>query len=147
MKKIISYILVILWMILIFYLSSQNGSVSSTSSSGILNNILNLLNKIFTFDKETVLSIIHGPMRELMHSFEYFILAILIVNLLKQYNLHNIILITVMISFIYSVSDEIHQLFVIGRTFEYFDIMMDFIGIIVGSFIGNKIIKNKIYER
>ena len=39
--------------------------------------------------------------------------------------------VTIMFAFLYSVSDEIHQVFVPGRTFEYLDILLDLLGTIL----------------
>ena len=75
-------------------------------------------------------------LRECMHSLEYFVLAILIMNLLRIYNVKsNLLFISVGLCFVYSATDEIHQLFVVGRTFEYFDIFMDFVGALIGSLL------------
>lgn len=135
MKKIISYILLFVWLILIFLLSNQSGNISSSNSQAVLYH-LNM--------NENAINIVHGPLREFMHGFEYFILAILIVNLLKQYKMDNIIIISLMLCFIYSTTDEIHQLFVIGRSFEYKDVLYDFIGSFLGTIISNKLIKRLI---
>lgn len=35
---------------------------------------------------------------------------------------------------LYAFTDEIHQLFVVGRTFSYFDIFIDITGILVANF-------------
>lgn len=148
MKKIISYILLIIWLLVIFYLSNQIGDVSGSESSGIIYNILNNIYNLFNIDKTNLINIvqqINNPLRELMHMLEYLVLAVLTINVLKQSNTkENIIIISIMFCFIYATSDEIHQLFVPGRAFEYFDIFMDTLGAVIGSIIGNKIIKEKL---
>lgn len=146
MKKIISYILLIIWLFIIYYFSNQTGDISGDISSGIIYKTIEFVYNLFSIDtsnlKEFVL-IIHNPLRELMHLLEYLILSLLIVNLLKQYGIKNVILASIMLCFIYSVSDEIHQLFVPGRTFQYLDIFMDVIGAVIGAILGNKIFKEK----
>lgn len=146
MKKTMAYILLILWMILIFYLSSQTGVVSASKSGGITYNVLNIIYNTFNIDNSNIASIvesIHGPLREVMHMLEYLILGILTINILKQYNIkYNLVILSIMLCFIYATTDEIHQVFVPGRTFEYFDIFMDMIGTIIGSLISNKIIRS-----
>lgn len=147
MKKKISYILLIFWLFVIFYLSSQSGNISGNISGGIIYNALSFVYKLFHLDTTNLFEIvkyIHNPLRELMHTLEYFILGILFINVLRQSNIkENIVIISIMLCFIYSATDEIHQLFVAGRTFEYFDIFMDNIGSILGTLLFNKII-NKI---
>jgi VanZ family protein len=138
-KKIISYLLLIFWMYVIFYLSNQTGTVSGLESSHILYNVLSFFH-ISNID--SVIEIIHNPLRECMHAFEYFILSILVINILNQYNIKkNIIIITVCLCFIYAVTDEIHQIFVPNRTFEYLDITLDLIGALLGSYLFEMIIK------
>lgn len=132
-KKVISWILLIIWLFIIFYLSNQTGSISGGNSSHIIYNILSFF-KISNIDN--IIEIIHNPLRECMHAFEYFVLGILVINLLKQYGVKkNIVLISILLCFIYSVTDEIHQLFVPNRTFEYLDIFLDLIGSLLGSYI------------
>lgn len=139
MKKIINYILLILWLFFIFYLSSETGSVSGANSNIIIYNTLNVIYDIFNISKDNLLNTVDKIvpiLRECMHSLEYFVLAILIMNLLRIYNVKsNLLFISVGLCFVYSATDEIHQLFVVGRTFEYFDIFMDFIGALIGSLL------------
>ncbi len=94
---------------------------------------------------ESFVKHIHGPLREVMHMLEYFVLGILIINILKQYKIkYNLVILSIMLCFIYATTDEIHQVFVPGRSFQYFDILMDMIGAILGSLLANKIIKNEV---
>ena len=89
MKKIINYILLILWLFLIFYLSNETGSVSGANSNTIIYNTLNVIYDIFNISKDNLLSTVDKIvpiLRECMHSLEYFVLAILIMNLLRIYN-------------------------------------------------------------
>lgn len=145
MKKNISYFLFIFWLFVIFFLSHQSGAVSGNESGGFLYQIFNFIYQIFdinTANLKEFIELIHNPFREMMHMVEYLILAILLINVLKQKkSKEKIIVITILFGFIYATTDEIHQIFIPGRTFEYFDIMMDMIGTILGSLIGNKIIK------
>lgn len=132
-KKIISYLLLLFWMGLIFYLSNQTGSVSGTESGHILYNILNFFH---VSNIDSVIEIIHNPIRECMHAFEYFVLGILVMNVLSNNNIkNNIIIISVSLCFIYAITDEIHQVFVPNRTFEYLDIFLDLVGSLLGSYL------------
>ncbi|MDD3453486.1 MAG: VanZ family protein [Bacilli bacterium] len=143
MKKIISYILLFIWLFIIFYFSNQTGNISGSSSGTIIYNILNYIYNVFHLNTTNLINIVetlHNPIRELMHLFEYLILGILIINVLKQHNIENkLIIISFCLCFIYATTDEIHQLFVKNRTFEYFDILMDMIGSIIGILIYRKI--------
>lgn len=131
-KKIISVILVLLWAILIFFLSNQTSDVSGNESKAIISSVMNVDN----------ISFVDNIFRETMHFIEYFIFGMLIINCLIQYKVDKKILSAIMIAFIYCVSDEIHQIFVPGRAFEYLDIFLDSSGAIFGIFIYNLINKN-----
>lgn len=123
MKKIVSIILVILWMLLIFIMSSFDANESSDQSGFIVNIIAN----IFNINKIDTLSFI---IRKLAHFTEYFILGLLVYNLIRNYN--SKIYLSVLICIIYALSDEIHQIFVPGREFKLFDIFVDSVGSLLG---------------
>ena len=124
MKKIVSLILLIIWIIIIFMLSNQNG-ISSTSSSNI---IVNFLYDIFKIDKDILIFIV----RKSAHIFEYFVLYLLTYNCFKNYNVKNIIIISIIFCILCSSLDEVHQLFISGRTGKLTDVLVDSIGIILG---------------
>lgn len=141
MKKLLSYVLLIFWMIIIYLLSNQTGSMSGSNSGKIIYNTLKCIYELFHINTDNLYNIvefIHSPLRELMHMLEYLILSILIYYVLSNYNSDNKFIISVMFCFIYATFDEIHQIFIPNRTFEYFDIFMDIIGAIIGIFISSK---------
>ena len=125
MKKKISIILVILWMILIFIMSSFSGNDSSNQS----NFIVDIISNIFNINNIELLSLI---IRKLAHFTEYFILGILVYNMI--YNLNKKKYISIIICILYAISDEIHQLFVIGRSCKFIDILIDSCGSITGIY-------------
>jgi len=70
--------------------------------------------------------------RWMLHIIEYAILSLLLYRALiktkfKKYNFA----LAVIISVLYGLSDEIHQLFVLGRAFDVFDLIFDFIGAVL----------------
>ena len=133
MKKKTSIILVIIWMIIIFIMSSFNADTSSSQS----NIIVNFISNIFNINNINLLSFI---IRKLAHFTEYFILGILLYNcfiISFRMNLYVPIIICIM----YAISDEIHQLFVSGRCFQLRDIIIDTCGSITGIYLLKKIIK------
>lgn len=134
MKKVIYPLFLILWMVIIFYLSHQSGDISGGSSSGILKSCLEIFYNIFNLSKdnlEFVYKSLHHPIRELMHSIEYSVLAFFTIKTIISLNIKgNKYLLTILFCFVYAAFDEVHQAFIPGRTFEYFDILMDIIGII-----------------
>lgn len=148
MKKVISYLLFIFWLFIIFYLSNQPGNISGGESSHLIYNTLHFIYTCLNLDTShlnEIILIIHNPLRECMHSLEYLILGVLTINLLIQTQVkENKIIITILFCFIYATTDEIHQLFIPGRTFEYFDILMDMVGTLIGTLITKLIWKHKI---
>ena len=148
-KKIIMWTIVILWMSLIFYFSSLNGSESTNQSKGFLyntiGNIIDIFDKnINDLEKDELINKLDHPIRKIAHGSVYFILAILVCFSLSNYNLDikKFIIISFLICFFYSISDEIHQLFVLGRSGEIKDVIIDSIG----SFIGIMIFKRIRYK-
>jgi len=70
--------------------------------------------------------------RWLLHIIEYAILSLLLYRALIKTKFKNYSLIlAVSISTLYSLSDEIHQIFVIGRSFDVLDLIFDFTGAVL----------------
>ena len=157
-KIVISWILVILWMITIFYLSSMNSEVSNTKSKTTINKVvtttIETTNKDISQDKvNSIVNILNKPLRKCMHSIVFFILVVLLINAFYNTNIRNYkaYVFSIIISFIYACTDEYHQLFVLGRTGQFTDVLIDTIGVLLGClvFYGvyrviNKNRKNKI---
>lgn len=127
MKNKLNIILVIIWMLLIFIMSSYNATESSEQSGVIVKFIANILN----INNLELLSLI---IRKLAHYTEYLILGLLVINLLKDYH-HKYLVISIIICILYATSDEIHQLFVPGRSCQFLDILIDTLGSITGTYL------------
>ena len=65
------------------------------------------------------------------------------INCLKDYKIKKIFIVSILLCILYSCTDEIHQLFVSGRSGSIIDVMIDCIGIILGTFV-YKLFKKKI---
>lgn len=131
-KNKISLLLVILWMIFIFVMSSFD----ATSSSNQSNFIVDIITSIINIKDIGLLSLI---IRKLAHFTEYFILGILVINFIIRYDKK--IIIAILLCIIYATSDEIHQIFVPGRSFQIIDIMIDSLGSIMGIYLYKLITK------
>ena len=121
-------------MIFIFIMSHSNGLESANQS----NFIVNFINNILKLENTELIGTI---IRKLAHLFEYFVLGILMFNCLKRYNIKRIILISIVLCFIYAITDEIHQLYIPGRSGNLIDVMIDAIGSYIGM-MSYKIILN-----
>lgn len=125
MKKIVNLILLIIWMILIFTMSSFNAIESSNQSGSIVMFISNILN----IDDLEFLSLL---IRKIAHFTEYFILGILTINCFKDYKLNNIFIYSLLFCIFYACTDEVHQLFIPGRSGNILDVLIDSTGSILG---------------
>lgn len=132
--RILFIILLILMYIIIFYFSSQNGDESSNLSGGIVRKILYSIGLVDNLEVESILEIV---IRKIAHFSLYFICGILAMSIMITYDFSNKfrILISFGTNVIYSVSDEIHQMFVPGRTGKIMDVFIDSFGIICGTLI------------
>ncbi len=131
MKKIISWILVALWLYVIISFSNQTGG----ESGGISGKIVQIIIDIFNINNtESTFSTLQFFVRKLAHLTEYAILGILIFNAL--YNTINNLKLIVIISFVccalYSIIDEINQLSVAGRVGSFKDCLIDSTGALLG---------------
>lgn len=135
MKKI-NILLVILWMIVIFSFSSDIGSESSSKSDGLTKHIVDFISDITNIEASSVEDTITLIVRKGAHILEYLILGILVINVLKDYYDINYkyCLIGLLICYIYACSDEVHQLFVPGRSGKIIDTFVDLVGSSIGVF-------------
>lgn len=136
MKKQLSIILVLIWMIIIFIMSSFNAEDSANQSNFIVNIIANILN----INNIELLNLI---IRKLAHYIEYLILGILVINMFIKNNIPKSYLISIIFCVIYAISDEIHQFIIPGRACQIKDILIDSIGSITGIYLYKLISKRK----
>lgn len=140
---IISFTLVILWMIVIFCFSNMNSKISNEKSKGTIFNIVNIIidtstdlglikENIPKEERKEIVNRLNMPLRKVMHFSIYLVLALLLINALNKTSIKKIYIISFMICFIYALLDEYHQTFVSGRTGQFRDVLIDSFG----SFIG-----------
>jgi VanZ family protein len=136
MKRVILFILIIFMMVLIFKFSSSNGEDSTKQSMGLIGKtigvIAEIINPDITEEEKLVLyEKYHVPVRKLAHISEYFILCLLVCMFLCTYNISykKIIVYSFIFCFLYACSDEVHQLYVPGRSGNIKDVFIDSIGI------------------
>ena len=148
MKKTISFIVLILWMIVIFSFSSADANKSTGTSDKVITTMIEIKDKITNNEtpnneKEIIVKNSSFYIRKIAHITEYLILGFLMFNLLKQYSVTNIYY-AIGLSILYSCTDEFHQLFINGRSGSIRDILIDTIGILIGTYLYKLLfIKNK----
>ncbi len=141
MKKIILYILVIIWMVVIFMFSNQKSDESTKQSSRVIDLIITVTEKINNkkltdIERENIYNVLSHPVRKLAHVTIYLILGIIVCNIVLLYkiDLKNILLLSILFCILYSISDEIHQIFVSGRSGNIKDVIIDTCGSYLGIF-------------
>lgn len=117
LKKVISIILVLIWMISIFSFSNQQGESSSFTSkkvSKIIVNIIDIKHEYNEEQKQEIASNIEPYIRKLAHFSLYALGGVLLMNAVRLFLLkENIqILISSSIGILYAAIDEIHQLLI-----------------------------------
>ena len=139
MKKIISFIVLILWMIVIFSFSSADANKSTGTSDKVITTMIEIKDKITNNEtpnneKEIIVKNSSFYVRKIAHITEYLILGLLMFNALKQFNILNIYY-AIILCILYSCTDEFHQLFINGRSGSFRDILIDTIGILLGTYL------------
>jgi VanZ family protein len=128
----ISVMLVIGWMALIFYLSSQPASQSNELSNRVTEVIVETIEKVAPeIASNWDLKESNHFIRKNAHFFSYFVLGVLVMNALYQKGYRKFVL-SLIICILYSISDEIHQTFVPGRGGNIIDVVIDSSGSLIG---------------
>ncbi|BAH08416.1 VanZ family protein [Clostridium kluyveri] len=143
MKKI-KWILVVLWMVVIFIFSNESSTMSNEKSRLFIYLIQTLgldLNAFFG-------NLSNFMVRKASHFLEYFILAILLFNIIKgKFEIKKVFIISIVIVVVYACTDEIHQIFIPGRTARIKDIFIDTVGGSMGLLVSYFINKKIFYEK
>lgn len=138
-KRLYNSILVVIWMIVIFCFSAQTGVKSTKTSNVVTSMVVNVTTNVSKQEitREEAKKRVEDStflIRKLAHFTEYLILGILIIRLLRTYGKLNVrmIITAIVICFLYAASDEIHQIFVPGRTAKVLDMLIDTSGASIG---------------
>lgn len=132
-KRVISWLAVIIWMGIIFYLSDQVASDSSQLSSGITEFVVNSVNQIVP-KVNLELEQMSFFVRKAAHFIAYFILGALLLHAFWRSGLVGArgVTLSFLVAVLYAISDEVHQLFVPGRSGEVRDVLIDSVGALTG---------------
>ncbi len=126
--RLVKIISLVIWLVAIFIFSNQ---VAQDSSS---------LSRIFVEPIEAYVPASQGIatflVRKSAHMFLYFILGIMVYSLSREFKLseRRRTLYSLLFVFLYAISDEFHQKFVIGRSSELRDVFIDSIAGLLGIF-------------
>ena len=123
MRKIhIKWLFVIAWMVMIFMFSNQPAVISDGSSQSIIKIFKALgLNLDSAFG-----DLADFAVRKSAHFLEHLVFSLLIYSACREnYSISRSILMAVGLVFCYACTDEIHQLFIPGRSGRFRDVMID----------------------
>ena len=119
-KRIVKLLLVIFFMSVIFLFSNEKSVKSTKRSDGVISFVHKIININKSITKTEIVIV-----RKSAHFFLYFCLGLSYISLLSEFTDKNLLLYSLLFVFIYACFDEVHQLFIGGRSFQVFDIIID----------------------
>lgn len=161
-RVLISRILVVLLMLanltFVWFNSAQTADdsteISRSVTRSVAPHVIDGYNKLSDKEKEAKVKELNPKMRCIAHSLEYVPLGILLFLLmlsvfetgkkLKTENSVALLLLSLLLAFLFALTDEIHQIFVDGRSFEMKDIGLDMLGMAVGYVLA--VLSFKVYK-
>ena len=119
-QRYLPWLLVLGWMAVIFGFSAQEAAISQGQS----NIVATLLGAATGSTDESLLSFVA---RKGAHTFLYLVLGALVYNAVRSYAMRTrwAIAASIALSLGYAVFDELHQLFIPGRSGEVRDVLID----------------------
>ena len=137
--RLFSAVAAVIMMTVIFCMSAQSGEESSSLSGSITETVLDKTNPDFSGldDSEKNEKIEHMSIfvRKAAHFAEYFVLCGVFTVFALTFDINRILAcgLAFCAGTIYAASDEIHQLFVPGRSGLFTDVLIDSAGALVGA--------------
>ena len=119
---------------MIFYLSHQPATESNKLSISITEKIAGIVEKTDPNIDDTNIRKFNRIIRKNAHFFAYLVLGILTFNGLKDSGIAGGrgFILALIVCILYAISDEIHQLFIPGRSGQVTDVVIDGMGSLVG---------------
>ncbi len=135
--RTITFMLTIATCITIFKFSSEDSGKSTGTSDFVIECIINsnpFTKDLDSAEKESIKENIKMPIRKLAHFSIYTVLGITTMCHMSTYSIvrYKRIGCSLIIGMLYAISDEIHQLFVPGRSGQMTDVLIDTIGVLFG---------------
>ena len=134
--RVIAAFPAVLWAGVIYMLSDTPAVESTNESLSFTGMLLDLVSRFIYVDpakRDMIIIAMEPHIRKIAHMTEFGILFLLVlipaVLFIKKLSLRTGI--TLLITLLYAVSDEIHQLFVPGRSGMLRDVVIDFLGALI----------------
>ena len=131
--------LIFLWCALIFFMSAETADISSNRSEGLSEKIIGFFLSVFNLEGEQRLELVETFetfLRKGAHMFSYFVLSVLSLSFAFTFDrikTYARVLSSLAFSLVYALSDEIHQLYVEGRSGSFRDVLIDMTGAFLGA--------------
>lgn len=150
-KRIVLISTLVLLLLTIFIFSGQNGAKSINTSDAFASKVIDKLAQIKKKNlsetrKQELIYETRFLIRKIAHFALYFLLGIITYLVISIYKDKNIFIISLIICIVFASIDEIHQLFIVGRTAQVYDVFIDTLGSgsgIIIAFLTNLFIKRK----
>ena len=159
--RIVLIVLIIGWMILIFDFSADDGVESQTLSDKITIKVVHIIKSNYdslpSSEQKAFFNKVSFVVRKIGHFGEYGLLGLLVTGFLltfegiRKLKKRYIYFYATLWCMLYALTDEMHQLFVKGRSAKIGDVFVDMFGGLVAAVIlvaiWKKISKRKNYEK
>ncbi len=140
-RKIIWWVLIIIWCSFIFYQSGKPAVESSKSSMYIVSCMNSILGSVIGPGN---FEVTETPIRKTAHVMEYLVLGMLLFNgFIRDGQIRRTFGFSAGTGILYAITDEVHQHFVPGRAMRAFDVLIDTIGVFLGIMLVYGIYKRK----
>ena len=130
--RLLSWLAVIAWMLLIFSFSQAAAPVSAATSLSVTERLLRFFGQT---PSQQTLEFYESLVRQAAHFGLFFVLGCLVKLALTQSQAVHPLWQAILLSCGYALSDEIHQLFVAGRAFQISDLLLDWSGCVLGIYL------------
>ena len=149
------WVLLIGWMALIFFFSSQNAASSSAVSGTTIRTVATAVSPSYRQmpppKQNEIVLLYQNLARKSAHAFLYLVLGILSAAALSRHigKTLPLIVIAELVSILYACSDELHQHFSAGRSPQITDVLLDSAGALCGILLlvlfarGRRFLKNR----
>lgn len=137
--RVFAWMAVALWMLFIFFLSSQPAWVSNGLSKSVTRAAVKAIEKTDSSNAsikkiEKQVAGLNNIVRKYAHASVYLVLAVLVFIAFKRYisKPRAAMIFSFLICALFAASDEFHQRFISGRSPELFDFALDCAGAAIG---------------
>ncbi len=134
--KVILWIMVLASAVMIFLFSAQDATASDGTSGRFVRLIFGLFSSFRKMSAEARTELVESVMffvRKCAHFSIYAFLGFWLMHLVRLYRTSRALPVTVGLGCLYAVTDELHQLFVPGRSCHPRDVCIDTAGVLAGA--------------